>query len=159
MHKTLISLLLILFLTACVSNVEQDTVIDSVVDLSEGTVIIISNGEEIEPYKSWSRGSTTDKDGKKIEADAIQISQRGINDSLETITYSDNFEIKITGDPMSIKYRIYTDDFGLYENSPYLSSDITMPSENGIYIIRVEVKWRVSDGYTAYDYVFRLLIE
>jgi len=131
----------------------------------EGTVMITSNGEEIEPFRSWSHDLRTGTDGNSIAGDAIQISQRGIIDSLPTVTYSSDFEINITSitdNLRSVLYKTFTNDFIGYDGD-YFSSDMILPADNGLYIMAVEVKWgaynRLSNDYTAYDYVFKLLIE
>lgn len=100
----------------------------------EGTVSIISGNEEFETYKSWSHGSHTDKDGKTVASDAIQMPAREIEDKLTLIAYADDFEIKISGNPKWVNYMIYTENFGTYEESSYLNDNLEIPKAKGIYI-------------------------
>ena len=143
----------IITITACGSSSEE---IDS---FEEGTVTVFSNGEEIEPFKSWAHGEFTDEDGQTMAGDAPPLTERVDIDSLKTVKYSSDFEVRVTGNPRGIIYNTFTDDLGTYGGSSSYSSDITIPSEKGLYIISVQVRWGVTGNYNAYDYFFKLLIE
>jgi len=153
MKNILLLLVILLLLTACGSNNEESDINE------EGTVTIISNGEEIEPFKSWAHGEFTDEDGQTMAGDAPPLTERVDIASLNTVIYSSDFEVKVTGNPRGIIYRTFTDDLGVYSGSSSYSGDITIPSEKGLYILSTQVRWGVTGNYNAYDYFFKLLIE
>ena len=155
---------LIIILCACSheqpASPSQTVVVPTASPIVEGSVTIISGGEKLIPFKSWSHANYSNEAGPVV-ACAIQIQERGIEEELETIRYAGDFDIKIDGSPKGgPSYTTFRETFEEpYTDSSGLSRELVIPKEPGTYIVRVQVSWGEDDNSTAYDYVFKLLIE
>ena len=122
---------------------------------------MISGGEELIPFKRFAGASYLNEAGDPVAACGMQIQGQEIEGELETIRYSEDFDIKTDGNPKGeLSYTTFLETFDeAYMGSSSLASELVIPKEPGIYIIRVQVSWGEDNNSTAYDYVFKLLIK
>jgi hypothetical protein len=135
--------LLIATLTGCNNDFssqtnEQYTNGEPTPQYEVGTVMIISNGVEYEPF-THKFFSNRFFHGGIISAEMPPLSWEEASESLTEIVYSDNLIIDITGNYATrIRYSLYDDNF----NNIYMyEENFIPPTEAGVYMLRVMVIW------------------
>jgi hypothetical protein len=108
-----------------------------------GQVSVISGGAEYEPYEHMSSAGVI-VDGQMVDGVGTYLSLEEVSASLPEIPYADGFQVIVEGkDAESTTYSLYSDGF---ESLYSYQNDLSIPTEEGIYLLGVAVTW--SNGET-----------
>jgi hypothetical protein len=125
-----------------------------------GTVTVISNGMEHEPYEHFNFAF----DGE-VSADGLELSLEDVSNTLTEIKYADDFQIVIDGIYAErSSYALYNEKLELIYESPSTAPGFSIPTEAGIYLLSVGVLWSNGEAdhenmrYSGFEYIFKILV-
>jgi len=125
-----------------------------------GTVTIVSNGREHEPYVHFIAGF----DGEMF-ADGIDISIEEVAAALPEIQYADDFQIVINGIYAEKAFcSLYNDKLELINEWSAFDPVFSIPVESGTHILSIGVGWNngVNEGanmrYVFLKYYFKIVL-
>jgi len=181
MMKRIFALLLVLFLLGACSRQISDTepsseletfsipVLPQATDAEPsyvessygvGSVTIISNGVEHEPYVHYLCSASYRMIGNEkilIYADGTFLPQEKAFETLAEIQYADDFQIKIDGkDAGRSTYTFYNDKFQSVSLSGDEIENFSFPDEPGLYMLNIHTSWTHGEEYTVYAYAFKI---
>jgi len=127
-----------------------------------GTVTVITNGREYEPYEHCYFIESLTARGM-VSTESLPLSLEDASSVLPTIQYTDDFKITITGRyATTIAYSLYDNNFDIIYGG---ETDFTPPAKTGVYMLCVYVIWSNNGIGQQYreakglQYVFKISIQ
>ena len=133
--------------------------------LNAGTVMIISNGVEHEPYMHAEHAAGPSGSGRgriSVSGAPMQFG-RIFEEPLPVVEYADDFQIVIGGTRRgrSVRYSLFDENFEIIDidgQSMRRVNELLFPDEDGEYILIVHVAWRNLRGdFVSIGHVFRVV--
>jgi len=132
-----------------------------------GSVVVISDGVEHKPYMQFEHAGVTTSEGQMSGSPPAPPSIEELLEMLPKIKYSDDFKVVVDGEfANSVSYSVYEiEDFKRAFSEGLLrveSEELSIPDEDGTYILIVSVFWSDSDShnnYAHYSYISMISVE